>query len=83
MDECFQLLNQQSQYIGFTRETPNNGYLYTQIKVSIGEIIVEWYRKRSSKNILIYPRLARPTMYCKACCSKQDVPDGSKDVYRA
>lgn len=27
MDECFRLMNEQSQYIRLTRETPNNGWL--------------------------------------------------------
>ncbi|VDL64221.1 unnamed protein product [Nippostrongylus brasiliensis] len=64
MDECFRILNDQSQYIRLTRETPSNGwlpYLNTQVKVSDGMVSVKWYRKGSSKNILINVKSAHPT----------------------
>ncbi|EYC11702.1 hypothetical protein Y032_0050g2055 [Ancylostoma ceylanicum] len=63
MDECFRILNQQSQYIKFTRETPKNGwlpYLNTKVKLSNGIFQMKWYRKESSKNILINAKSAHP-----------------------
>ncbi|EYC27722.1 hypothetical protein Y032_0008g148 [Ancylostoma ceylanicum] len=64
MDECFRVLNEQSQYIRLTRETPRDGwlpYLNTQIKVSDGILHVKWYRKESSKNIIIHAKSAHPS----------------------
>ncbi|EYC03675.1 hypothetical protein Y032_0092g2556 [Ancylostoma ceylanicum] len=63
MDECFRILNQQSQYITLTRETPRDGwlpYLNTQLKLSNGTIHVKWYRKESSKNIIVHASSAHP-----------------------
>ncbi|XGW19729.1 hypothetical protein V3C99_003515 [Haemonchus contortus] len=63
MDECFRLMNEQSQYIKLTREIPHNGwlpYLNTQVKVSSGVVSVKWYRKATSKNILIHATSAHP-----------------------
>ena len=63
MDECFRVLNQQSQYIKFTRETPQNGwlsFLNTRISLCNDVIRVKWYRKGSSKNILIHATSAHP-----------------------
>ena len=69
MDECFRILNQQSQYIKLTRETPQNGwlsYLNTQVKLSNGIVNVKWYRKGSSKNILLNAKSAHPTVMKRA-----------------
>ncbi|EYC06420.1 hypothetical protein Y032_0076g1051 [Ancylostoma ceylanicum] len=69
MDECFRILNQQSQYIRLTREKPQNGwlpFLNTQINLSGGNVRVKWYRKESSKNILIHARSAHPTAMKRA-----------------
>ncbi|XGW09668.1 hypothetical protein V3C99_011724, partial [Haemonchus contortus] len=63
MDECFRLMNEQSQYIKLTREIPHNGwlpYLNTQVKVYSGVVSVKWYRKATSKNILIHATSAQP-----------------------
>ncbi|EYC44083.1 hypothetical protein Y032_0472g2059 [Ancylostoma ceylanicum] len=63
MDECFRILNQQSQYIKLTREKPSDGwlpFLNTQISLSGGQVRVKWYRKESCKNILIHARSAHP-----------------------
>ncbi|EYC15092.1 hypothetical protein Y032_0021g380 [Ancylostoma ceylanicum] len=63
MDECFTLLNKQSQYIRFTRETPEDGwlpYLNTKVKLSNGIFKMKWYRKESSKNILVHAKSAHP-----------------------
>ncbi|EYB88719.1 hypothetical protein Y032_0242g3412 [Ancylostoma ceylanicum] len=63
MDECFKILNEQSQYIRLTRETPRDGwlpYLNTQMKLSNGVMHVKWYRKESSKNIMLHARSAHP-----------------------
>ncbi|EYB97660.1 hypothetical protein Y032_0139g2148 [Ancylostoma ceylanicum] len=69
MDECFNILNQQSQYIKLTRETPNDGwlaYLNTQIHLSNGLIKVKWYRKASAKNIIVHAESAHPTAVKRA-----------------
>ncbi|EYB97674.1 hypothetical protein Y032_0138g2050 [Ancylostoma ceylanicum] len=69
MDECFRILNQQSQYIKFTRETPEDGwlpYLNAKVKLSNGILKMKWYRKESSKNILINARSAHPTAIKRA-----------------
>ncbi|EYC28566.1 hypothetical protein Y032_0007g3291 [Ancylostoma ceylanicum] len=63
MDECFRILNQQSQNIKFTRETPENGWLpypNTKVKLSNGIFHMKWYRKESSKNILTNAKSAHP-----------------------
>ena len=63
MDECFRLLNQQSQYMKFTRQQPKDGwlpYLNVQFKLFNGLASVKWYRKKSSKNILVNARSAHP-----------------------
>ena len=63
MNECFRILNEQSRYIKLTRETPRNGwlsFLNTQISLTNGELRVKWYRKESSKNILIHATSAHP-----------------------
>ncbi|KAK6733433.1 hypothetical protein RB195_017272 [Necator americanus] len=69
MDECFRILNQQSQYIRLTRETPKEGwlpYLNTQISTSNGIIRVKWYRKESCKNIILHAKSAHPTAVKRA-----------------
>ncbi|EYB87797.1 hypothetical protein Y032_0257g408 [Ancylostoma ceylanicum] len=69
MDECFEVLNQQSQYIRLTRESPHNGwlpYLNTQVKLSKGIVTIKWYRKETSKNILIHASSAHPAAMKRA-----------------
>ncbi|EYB87792.1 hypothetical protein Y032_0257g404 [Ancylostoma ceylanicum] len=69
MDECFRILNQQSQYIRLTREKPLDGwlpFLNTQISLSNGHVRVKWYRKGSCKNILIHARSAHPMLMKRA-----------------
>ncbi|EYC30445.1 hypothetical protein Y032_0005g2653 [Ancylostoma ceylanicum] len=69
MDECFTILNQQSQYISFTREKPCDGwlpYLNTQLMLANGTLHVKWYRKESSKNIILHARFAHPTTVKRA-----------------
>ncbi|EYB86087.1 hypothetical protein Y032_0286g1413 [Ancylostoma ceylanicum] len=69
MDECFTILNQQSQYISFTREKPCDGwlpYLNTQLMLANGTLHVKWYRKESSKNIILHARSAHPTAVKRA-----------------
>uniref|UniRef100_A0A7I4YX19 Reverse transcriptase domain-containing protein n=1 Tax=Haemonchus contortus TaxID=6289 RepID=A0A7I4YX19_HAECO len=69
MDKRFRIMNEQSQYIRLTREIPKDGwlpYLNTQIKVSSGIVHVKWYRKRSSKNILIHATSAHPSAVKRA-----------------
>ncbi|EYC34236.1 hypothetical protein Y032_0001g317 [Ancylostoma ceylanicum] len=48
MDECFKILNEQSQYIKLTRETPRESwlpFLNTQLKLSRGMVQVKWYHR--------------------------------------
>ncbi|KAK6750214.1 hypothetical protein RB195_002295 [Necator americanus] len=69
MEECFRILNQQSQYIRLTRETPKEGwlpYLNIQISTSNGIIRVKWYRKESCKNIILHAKSAHPTAVKRA-----------------
>ena len=63
MDECFKIMNEQSQYIKLTREVPQNGwlpYLNTQINLLGGAIRMKWYRG-ATRNILIHAKSAHPT----------------------
>ncbi|KAK6748468.1 hypothetical protein RB195_001221 [Necator americanus] len=63
MDTCFELLNQQSPYIRFTREKPKENwlsFLNVEIQWSNGEWKTRWFRKPSSKNILVYCLSAHP-----------------------
>ncbi|EYB99907.1 hypothetical protein Y032_0119g834 [Ancylostoma ceylanicum] len=71
MDECFGILNQhsQSQYISFTTEKPCDEwlpYLNTQLMLANGTLHVKWYRKESSKNIILPARSAHPTVVKRA-----------------
>ncbi|EYC44537.1 hypothetical protein Y032_0458g1830 [Ancylostoma ceylanicum] len=69
MDECFKILNQQSQYIKLTRETPRDGwlpYLNTQLMLCNGVVRVKWYRKESSKNIIVHAASAHPVAVKRA-----------------
>ncbi|EYC07846.1 hypothetical protein Y032_0068g165 [Ancylostoma ceylanicum] len=69
MDECFRILNQQSQYISFTREKPCEGwlpYLNTQLMLANGTLHVKWYRKESSKKIILHARSAHPVAVKRA-----------------
>lgn len=63
MDECFEILNNQSQYISLTREKPLDGwlpYLNTQLMFENGAMHVKWYRKPSCKNIILHAQSAHP-----------------------
>ena len=63
MNECFRILNEQSQHIKLTRERPRDGwlpYLNTQIHLSDGTVRVKWYRKETSQNIILHAKSAHP-----------------------
>ncbi|VDO74023.1 unnamed protein product [Heligmosomoides polygyrus] len=69
MDELFNILNSLSQYIKFTREVPCERwlpFLNTQIRVSNSQYRVKWYRKGSSKNIIIQAKSAHPSAVKRA-----------------
>ena len=69
MDECFKILNEQSQYIKLTREIPRDGwlpYLNTQIHLSGSTAHVKWYRKDASQNILLHAKSAHPVAMKRA-----------------
>ncbi|VDM58650.1 unnamed protein product [Angiostrongylus costaricensis] len=64
MDKCFELLNTQSEYIKFTREKPKEKwlpFLNVQIHLSENGYITKWYRKPSSKNILVHYLSSHPS----------------------
>ena len=72
MDECFRILNQQSQYISLTREKPRDGwlpYLNTQLMLANGSVHVKWYRKESCKNIILHAQSSHPTAVKRAIIS--------------
>ncbi|VDM61187.1 unnamed protein product [Angiostrongylus costaricensis] len=57
MDKCFELLNEQSEYMKFTREKPKENwlpFLNFQINLSENSYNTKWYRKPSSKNIVVH-----------------------------
>ncbi|KAK6763869.1 hypothetical protein RB195_024267 [Necator americanus] len=69
MDDCFKILNERSQYIKLSREQQKDGwlpYLNAQIKLHNDIASVKWYRKESSKNILINAKSAHPNGMKKA-----------------
>ncbi|EYB96818.1 hypothetical protein Y032_0146g2522 [Ancylostoma ceylanicum] len=69
LDTCFDLLNQQSPHIKFIREKPRDSwlpFLNVQVYTSKGECKTKWYRKPSSKNILVHSLSAHPRKTKKA-----------------
>ena len=57
MDICFELLNHQSEHIKLTREVPKDNwlaFLNVQVHLSKGVCRTMWYRKPSSKNIIVH-----------------------------
>ncbi|EYC18662.1 hypothetical protein Y032_0026g1298 [Ancylostoma ceylanicum] len=63
MDACFDLLNNRSEHIKFTREKPRENwlaFLNIQVCLTNGDYRTRWYRKPSSKNILIHYLSAHP-----------------------
>ncbi|XGW05005.1 hypothetical protein V3C99_015857 [Haemonchus contortus] len=63
MDTCYDLLNRQAENIKFTREKPKDDwlpFLNTQVRLEGGFYHTKWYRKPSSKNILVHFNSAHP-----------------------
>uniref|UniRef100_A0A7I4YNC5 Reverse transcriptase domain-containing protein n=1 Tax=Haemonchus contortus TaxID=6289 RepID=A0A7I4YNC5_HAECO len=63
MDTCYELLNRQAENIKFTREKPRDNwlpFLNTQVRLEGGFYRTKWYRKPSSKNILVHFNSAHP-----------------------
>uniref|UniRef100_A0A7I4XWM4 Reverse transcriptase domain-containing protein n=1 Tax=Haemonchus contortus TaxID=6289 RepID=A0A7I4XWM4_HAECO len=63
MDKCFELLNSQADNIRFAREKPNDKwlpFLNMQVQLERGFLRTKWYRKPTSKNILVHFRSAHP-----------------------
>ncbi|XGW13478.1 hypothetical protein V3C99_000084, partial [Haemonchus contortus] len=63
MDTCFELLNTQAENIRFTREKPIDTwlpFLNMQVQLERGFLRTKWYRKPTSKNILVHFRSAHP-----------------------
>uniref|UniRef100_A0A7I4Z1G1 Reverse transcriptase domain-containing protein n=1 Tax=Haemonchus contortus TaxID=6289 RepID=A0A7I4Z1G1_HAECO len=63
MDKCFELLNSQADNIRFTREKLNDKwlpFLNMQVQLERGFLRTKWYRKPTSKNILVHSRSAHP-----------------------
>ena len=64
MDRCFELLNEQSEFIKLSREIPEGDwlpFLNVQIRLTRGVQVTKWYRKATSKNILVHCQSAHPT----------------------
>ncbi|VDM57595.1 unnamed protein product [Angiostrongylus costaricensis] len=64
MDKCFESLNEQSKYIKFTRGKPKGNrppFLNVQINLSENGYITKWYRKPSSKNIVVHYLSSHPS----------------------
>ncbi|KAK6740943.1 hypothetical protein RB195_009036 [Necator americanus] len=69
LDACFNLLNQQCPHIKFTRERPIDNwlaFLNVHIYLRNGICKTKWYRKPSSKNILIHYLSAHPSKMKKS-----------------
>nr|CDJ88988.1 Hypothetical protein CBG20427 [Haemonchus contortus] len=63
MDKCLELLNSQADNIQFTREKPNDKrlpFLNMQVQLERGFLRTKWYRKPTSKNILVHFGSAHP-----------------------
>uniref|UniRef100_A0A7I4Y5W9 Reverse transcriptase domain-containing protein n=1 Tax=Haemonchus contortus TaxID=6289 RepID=A0A7I4Y5W9_HAECO len=63
MDNCYDLLNEQSQNINFTREKPVEDWLpffNIQVQVRRGIARTKWYHKPSCKNIIVHSQSAHP-----------------------
>ncbi|KAK6763675.1 hypothetical protein RB195_024122 [Necator americanus] len=64
LDTCFNLPNQQCPHIKFTRERPIDNWLaFLDVNIYLRNEIckTKWYRKPSSKNILIHYLSAHPS----------------------
>ncbi|EYB93431.1 hypothetical protein Y032_0182g889 [Ancylostoma ceylanicum] len=69
MDKCFELMNEQSEHIKLTRDTPQNDwlpFLNAQINIANSVCRTKWYRKPSNKNILVHFLSAHPAHAKKA-----------------
>ncbi|EYB88370.1 hypothetical protein Y032_0248g83 [Ancylostoma ceylanicum] len=69
MDRFFEMMNQQSEHIKLTRETPTQDwlpFLNVQINITGSNLRTKWYRKPSNKNILVHCFSAHPTRTKKA-----------------
>lgn len=69
MDMCFELLNQQAEHIKLTREKPTDNwlpFLNVQVSCTRGRFHTKWYRKPSSKNIIVHFRSAHPSQTKRA-----------------
>ncbi|EYC14340.1 hypothetical protein Y032_0041g481 [Ancylostoma ceylanicum] len=63
MDRFFEIMNQQSEHIKLTRETPTQDwlpFLNVHIQISRGNLRTKWYRKPSNKNIIVHCSSAHP-----------------------
>ncbi|EYC22134.1 hypothetical protein Y032_0017g3171 [Ancylostoma ceylanicum] len=69
MDRLFEMMNQQSEHIKLTRETPKQDwlpFLNVQIRISGGNLRTKWYRKPSNKNIIVHCSSAHPAQTKRA-----------------
>ena len=69
LDACFTILNQQSPHIKMTREKPTDNwlpFLNVQMQLSGGTFRTRWYRKPSSKNVLVHYTSAHPAQVKKS-----------------
>uniref|UniRef100_A0A0K0D9F9 Reverse transcriptase domain-containing protein n=1 Tax=Angiostrongylus cantonensis TaxID=6313 RepID=A0A0K0D9F9_ANGCA len=96
MDKCFELLNEQSEYIKFTREKPKESwlpFLNVQVNLSSSGNMTKWYLKPSNKNILIHFLSSHPSHTKRAIvrnmfrtatsgCTKKELREESRDLTR-
>ncbi|KAJ1354296.1 hypothetical protein KIN20_038397 [Parelaphostrongylus tenuis] len=84
LDNCFRLLNEQSEYIKFTRDLPKDDWLQflnVQINLTESGYITKWYRKPSNKNVLVHYLSSHPS-HTKKGASKKHVSNSSQRMYR-
>ncbi|EYC20219.1 hypothetical protein Y032_0022g515 [Ancylostoma ceylanicum] len=63
LDKCFELLNNQMEHIKLTREKPRGNWLpFLNIEVSLhrGTYRTRWFRKPTSKNIIVHCSSSHP-----------------------
>uniref|UniRef100_A0A0K0DDJ6 Reverse transcriptase domain-containing protein n=1 Tax=Angiostrongylus cantonensis TaxID=6313 RepID=A0A0K0DDJ6_ANGCA len=85
MGKCFELLNEQSDYVKFTREKLKENWLpllNAQINLSENDYITKWYRKPGSKNMLIHYLLVEEKhRIINQCRGYQKVGLGDTEIF--
>ncbi|VDL68119.1 unnamed protein product, partial [Nippostrongylus brasiliensis] len=69
MDDCFAILNEQSEHISFAREKPTDSwlaFLNVHVQLTEGGFKTRWYRKPTSKIMIVHYSSAHPVAVKKA-----------------